>query len=204
MKYQVVKITNDLSEYPECFSDNKQFPHLVEELTNNGCSYCQKYVIDENGKHYEAETFFDEVDVSTFVALTRTSSVINEVENTKLLRETFEGLPFAIDLANKVYWKDLQSWPAHWYGDFNFWSSVATYFRRKYGVAMKSGEGDNNPTKITEVTQAKPSYPSDDAPRLGQICGTYEDTRERTDRIRLKKTAVIRRPPPETADDSMW
>jgi len=61
MRYRLVKITNNIKEYPECELDTLEFPHLVNEITDE-----QDYFVinTETQEFYPADEFFYMADIS--------------------------------------------------------------------------------------------------------------------------------------------
>lgn len=62
MKYKVLKITNNLKEYPECKDDTEMYPELVSDVSDE----MDNFIIDESGRVYPAEEFFDMVGIKKF------------------------------------------------------------------------------------------------------------------------------------------
>ena len=54
MKYRVVKITNNLDEYPSCEKDTMEFPELIDHVDDE----LDWFIVDENGNYWEAGDFF--------------------------------------------------------------------------------------------------------------------------------------------------
>ncbi len=62
MKYKVIKITNDLSEYPEYREDTERYPCLIEQIEDE----VELFVISETGDTYIAQDFFREECIKEF------------------------------------------------------------------------------------------------------------------------------------------
>lgn len=62
MKYRVLKISNNVREYPECEQDSIEFPHLVEHLGDE----MDIFIMNEKGAYCLATEFFNTVDVREF------------------------------------------------------------------------------------------------------------------------------------------
>jgi len=54
MKYRLVKITNNLAEFPQCEKDTLEFPDLVHEVEDEE----EWFIVDEDGDYWSAEDFF--------------------------------------------------------------------------------------------------------------------------------------------------
>ena len=62
MKYRVVKISNNVEEYPDCAADTQEFPHLVKHVEDE----MDIFIIDVNGDFWEAECFFHSTSITEF------------------------------------------------------------------------------------------------------------------------------------------
>lgn len=62
MFFKVVKITNNLEDYPECAEDTAAYPELVEEVTDE----MDLFVIYPDGEWLKADEFFYVEDVRVF------------------------------------------------------------------------------------------------------------------------------------------
>lgn len=65
MIYRVLKITNNVSGYPECKKDTEEFPYLVQKVEDE----MDLFIVDENGTDYPANEFFYMVSVEEFQAV---------------------------------------------------------------------------------------------------------------------------------------
>jgi len=61
--YQVVSISTNLAEYPECEADTLAYPDLVQRVEDEQALF----IIDGLGEAYPADEFFNMVDVRTFI-----------------------------------------------------------------------------------------------------------------------------------------
>ena len=62
MKFNVVKITNNLDDYPECKNDTENYPSLVEYVDDE----MELFIVDEEGNSWAAGEFFFMVNMSKF------------------------------------------------------------------------------------------------------------------------------------------
>ncbi|MCK5316865.1 MAG: hypothetical protein KAJ55_03070 [Anaerolineales bacterium] len=62
MKYRVVKISNNIEEYPDCAADTKEFPYLIKHVEDE----MDIFIIAENGDFWEAECFFHSTSITEF------------------------------------------------------------------------------------------------------------------------------------------
>jgi hypothetical protein len=62
MKYRVVKITNNIGGYPECKSDTEEFPEIIECVEDE----MDNFIVDENGKFWQADEFFNMIEIKEF------------------------------------------------------------------------------------------------------------------------------------------
>lgn len=55
-EFKIVKISNNLPDYPECTRDTMENPHLIEEVDDE----MDMFIINKNNKneHYPADEFF--------------------------------------------------------------------------------------------------------------------------------------------------
>lgn len=53
MKYKLVRITNNLTDYPSCKADTKAYPHLIKEVDDE----MDLFVVAEDGNWYPAAEF---------------------------------------------------------------------------------------------------------------------------------------------------
>lgn len=63
MKYRVLRITNNVEEYPE--NDNEEFPHIVRYVEDE----FDLFIVDETGHFYPARDFFYMNSMSEFQEL---------------------------------------------------------------------------------------------------------------------------------------
>jgi len=64
MKYRVLRISNNLKDYPKCESDTKEFPQLVEYVEDEQ----ETFIIDENNTFWKSDDFFHMIDLKEFIA----------------------------------------------------------------------------------------------------------------------------------------
>lgn len=65
MDYKVVKISNNIAEYPECKEDSEQYPHLIKHVADE----MDTFIVDENGEYWPEDEFFSMVTVTNFKVL---------------------------------------------------------------------------------------------------------------------------------------
>lgn len=63
MKYRVVRITNNIGEYPECAADTERFPNLIHHVRDE----MDIFVVDKNGQFWNSDEFFLMEDINEFV-----------------------------------------------------------------------------------------------------------------------------------------
>lgn len=62
MKYRVVRISNNIEEYPDCAQDTKEFPHLIERVSDE----MDVFIVADSGEWWPASEFFHMVDIHMF------------------------------------------------------------------------------------------------------------------------------------------
>jgi len=65
MKYRVLRITNNMEEYPRCEKDTTEFPELVRYVEDE----MDMFVMDENGAFCNADEFFMTHNILEFEAI---------------------------------------------------------------------------------------------------------------------------------------
>ena len=62
MEYRVVKITNNIKDYPECAEDTEMFSHLVKHIEDE----MDIFIVAENGDFWQADEFFHMTSIVQF------------------------------------------------------------------------------------------------------------------------------------------
>lgn len=63
MHYRVIRVTNNVDDYPEYKKQSLKFPGLVQRIVDE----IETYIVSDSGEIYTADEFFHSVNVRGFV-----------------------------------------------------------------------------------------------------------------------------------------